>query len=91
MNETEWQARVKEALVLFSKQLAIVQGEYNAQEKLSVVQNHAEDAQAAALAAITKATAELVVGKDDTQHQINCNGLKADQRRAIGIKEGADE
>jgi len=37
---------IDEALVLFSKRLAMVQGEYNANEKLSVVQRHAEEAQA---------------------------------------------
>lgn len=45
---------VKEILVMFSKKLAMVQGEYNAKEKLSIVQHHAEEAQEEAKQALDR-------------------------------------
>lgn len=53
MRDTNNRAALAEILVLFSKRLAIVQGEYNANMKLSEVQRHAEEAQEAAVKALS--------------------------------------
>lgn len=69
--QPDWNAEVNEALVLFSKRLVMVQGEYNAHQKLSLTQKHAEDAQAEALAKIKAATLDALPEKltDDGSHE----------------------
>lgn len=87
MNETEWQTRVKEILK-------------------TLPNKYHDDVYVELIAAITKATAELVIAqqigiqrKDGTEPsdemmddiRFITENLRMAQRRAIGIKEGADE
>ena len=61
------QAELEQVLVQFSKELAIVQGEYNAgTQKLSITQAHAEQTQERAFQAILATVSKHLPEKKDT-------------------------
>lgn len=73
--------RIDEILVLFSKRLAVVQGEYNANVKLSQTQLHAEEAQAEAKAALKDLLLEARLDENIWMHNHRASHKAMDKRR----------
>lgn len=82
MNETEWQRAIEDALAMM--QVAMLETDHDTKA-----------VRQPALAAITKATAELVIKK--ATHELTVHKdkgsyvVEAELYEAIGIKEGTDE